>query len=220
MKIEIRTQQFAATTLFRSTADVRHYIEGVYLETGEYGGRLVATDGHQLAIAKIEGEFPSSSIILPASLATAIKYTAKTPQVLTLEYEVGSAQYFPAPVGREPACVVREIRLTCGDQTIVGRELEGKFPDFRRVVPDTVSGELAQYDPQLTNRILKAAKLLGYKHFPGIAYNGTAAAVSVIDPGFLVLTMALRAEQPTADFEWSKAALNPTAAIIPFQQAA
>ena len=58
MKITIRTDIFAAVSLFRGLEDVRYYLNGIYLETGSQGARLVATDGHQLAVAKIEGEYP------------------------------------------------------------------------------------------------------------------------------------------------------------------
>ena len=90
MNITINTDIFAAASVFRGVEDIRYYLNGLYLETGENGARLVGCDGHQLAVAKLEGSFPASSIIIPGSLVAAVKAKAKGPEKVTLEFNEGN----------------------------------------------------------------------------------------------------------------------------------
>ena len=47
--------------------DVRYFLNGMLLETQDNTLRAVSTDGHRMAIAgmKLEGQYPSSQVILP-----------------------------------------------------------------------------------------------------------------------------------------------------------
>lgn len=209
MKIQISTNIFIAASLFRGIEDVRYYINGLYLETGINGARLVATDGHQLAVTKIDGEFPVASITIPGSLAHAVKAKAKSPKFITLEFAEGGQQF----ADQDNAKIVftpRDITLTFGDTTTTANELEGRFPDYRRVVPREVDSTLAQYDPRLVSRIDKACTLLGYKFFVGIAPNGNSSGLSVIDDSFLVVTMPFKATPNTTSPSWVQAPLYAT----------
>jgi DNA polymerase-3 subunit beta len=192
----INTNIFAAASLFRGIDDIRYYLNGLYLETGINGARLVGCDGHQLAVAKIEGEFPESSIIIPGSLVAAVKSKAKSPQFVTLEFLEGNQQF------KDGVFVPRDITLTFGEITTTAKELDGKFPDYRRVVPSEVDGTVAQFDPRLVNRIDKACSILGYKFFVGIAHNGNSSGLSVIDEGFVVVTMPFKADPKKVSPAW------------------
>lgn len=197
MNITINTDIFVTASLFRGIDDVRYYLNGIYMETGALGARLIGCDGHQLAVAKIEGEFPESSIIIPGSLVAAVKSKAKGPQQVMLEFNEGNQQYKDQGV-----FVPRDITLKFGEITTTAKELDGKFPDYRRVVPSEVDGTVAQFDPKLVNRIDKACSILGYKFFVGIAYNGDKSGLSVIDDGFVVVTMPFRADPRTVSPTW------------------
>lgn len=193
MNIIIKTDIFAAVALFRAIDDVRYYLNGLYLEAGAHGARLVGCDGHQLAVARIEGEYPESSIILPGRLVTAVKAKARSPKFVTLEFSDGGQQF----VDRDNAknvFVPRDITLAYGETTTSAKEVDGKFPDYRLVVPSEVDGTAAQFDPKLVNRINRACSLLGYKFFAGIAHNGKSSALSVVDDSFLIVTMPFNTE--------------------------
>ena len=202
MNISINTDVFTAASVFRGIDDIRYYLNGLYLETGENGARLVGCDGHQLAVAKLEGSFPASSIIIPGSLVAAVKAKAKGPEKVSLTYNQGSQKY------KKGAFEAREITLTFGELTTRAKELDGKFPDYRRVVPSEVDGAVAHYDPKLISRIDRACSILGYKFFVGIAPNGDKSGLSVINEGFLVVTMPLRAEPCKASPAWVQQPLN------------
>lgn len=188
MNITINTDIFVAASLFRGIDDIRYYLNGLLIETGANGARLVGCDGHQLAVAKIDGEYPESSIILPGSLIATVKLKAKGQQVVILEFKDGH-QTYKKNGNAEGVFVPRYITLTFGETTTSAKELDGKFPDYRRVVPSEVDGATAQFDPSLVNRIDKACSILGYKFFVGIAHNGKSSGLSIIDEGFLVVTM-------------------------------
>ena len=212
MKITISTSILAAVLLFRGIEDVRYYLNGLYLETGTNGARLVGCDGHQLAVAKLEGEYQESSIILPNSLVAAVKSKAKAPQAVTLEFTEGHQQYVKKG-NVEGIFVPRDITLTFGELTTTAKELDGKFPEYRRVVPSEVDGMTAQFDPRLINRIDKACSTLGSKAFVGVAYNGDRSALSVIDESFVVVTMPYKTDPMKLSPAWVQESLCKPAPV-------
>jgi DNA polymerase-3 subunit beta len=209
MKINIGTDILAAVSLFRGIDDIRYYLNGLYLETGANGARLVGCDGHQLAVAKLDGEYPECSIIIPGSLVAAIKSKAKGQQQVTLEFNEGH-QHFENQGNVTGVFVPRSIMLTFGEITTAAKELDGKFPEYRRSVPVEVDGMPAQFDPSFINRIDKACSTLGQKSFVGIAYNGDKSGLSVINDNFVVVTMPFRAEPMKVSPAWVQESLSQT----------
>lgn len=207
MNITLNTDIFAAASLFRGVEDIRYYLNGLYLETGANGARLVGCDGHQLAVAKIDGWYPASSIIIPGSLVAAVKTKAKGPQHVMLEFNEGR-QTYKKDGDDKGAFIPRDITLTFGELTTSAKELDGKYPEYRRVVPAEVDGTAAQFDPRLVNRVDKACAILGYKFFVGIAPNGNSSGLSVIDEGFLVVTMPFKAEPNKVSPSWVQEPLS------------
>jgi len=201
MNITINTDIFAAASLFRGVEDIRYYLNGLYLETGAFGARLVGCDGHQLALAKLDGGYPDAIIIIPGSLLSAVKSRAKGPKQVMLEFNEGTQSYKQSGADKG-AFVARDITLTFGDITTTAKELDGKYPDYRRVVPSEVSNTIAQFDPKLVNRLDKACTTLGFKNFCGIAHNGDSSALSVFDEGFLVVTMPFKGHPSTTAPAW------------------
>lgn len=207
MNITINTDLFLAASLFRGIEDIRYYLNGLYLETGAFGARLVATDGHQLAVAKVGGCYPNAALIIPNSLVAAVKPKAKGPQQVTLEFKAGY-QSFKKSGADKGTFSPRDITLTFGEINMTAKELEGRFPEYRRVVPSEVSGLPAQFDPKLTVRLDKAGAVLGVKQFCGIAQNGISSGISVIGEGFLVVTMPFSVEPSKTSPAWVQEAIG------------
>lgn len=177
MKITVKTDVLKAVALFASTKDVRYYLIGVFIETGPEGARVVATDGHTMAVAKIEGSFPASGIVIPADAIDRIKADKQTPDV-TFEY--GETR------GADP----RKVRIAFNISTVEVAEIDGKFPEYRRVFPTQVSGERAVYPPQHHARVQKAATLVGGQSVVAyIAQNGTGAGVAVLPKDIVAVVM-------------------------------
>jgi DNA polymerase III sliding clamp (beta) subunit (PCNA family) len=105
--------------------DVRYYLQGVYLDT--VAGKVVATDGHRLFVANARGvksNYPA--VIVPnETIDAALKQ-------FTGEYARGKS------LGAVDVTVtIDESHLAIGTPTgsVTGKALDGRFPEWRRVVP-------------------------------------------------------------------------------------
>jgi DNA polymerase-3 subunit beta len=105
--------------------DVRYYLQGVYLDTA--AGKVVATDGHRLFAANARGvksNYPA--VIIPnETIDAALKQ-------FTGEYARGKS------LGAVDVTVtIDDNHIAIGTPTgsVTGKALDGKFPDWRRVVP-------------------------------------------------------------------------------------
>jgi DNA polymerase-3 subunit beta len=78
--------------------------------------------------------------------------------------------------------------------------IDGKYPDFRRVIPETINNEIAQFDPEFLMQFYKCAAILNGVKKPDVAigHNGTGGAIVDIQNGkFLGIIMPYRSK---ADF--------------------
>jgi DNA polymerase-3 subunit beta len=101
--------------------DVRYYLNGLLLETAGKTLRAVATDGHRLALAELELEGAASQaaqIIVPRK------------GVLELLRLVDGDGSVTVTVG------ANQIRVEAGAMRLVSKLIDGRFPDYERVVPD------------------------------------------------------------------------------------
>lgn len=150
--------------------DIRYYLCGVLLERRSGFVKLVSTDGWTLFTCRAEGEHPGDDleVILPRSLIEQIKRPGKNGPDLaavTLSREVNETG------GHGPW----RIRIEAGDLVAEEVEIEGQYPNWRRVIPDAVSGAHAQFDVRLLARFEAASRELFGKgeHVPLHVYpNG------------------------------------------------
>ncbi|MFZ9960669.1 MAG: hypothetical protein ACO3GP_09770, partial [Candidatus Limnocylindrus sp.] len=104
---------------------MRYYLQGVYLDTA--AGKVVATDGHRLFAANARGvksNYPA--VIIPnETIDAALKQ-------FTGEYARGKS------LGAVDVTVtIDESHIAIGTPTgsVTGKALDGRFPEWRRVVP-------------------------------------------------------------------------------------
>ncbi len=102
--------------------DVRYYLNGLLMEFAEKRLRAVATDGHRLAIADLdieqEGVLAPRSVIVPRKGVVELSRTLSTGEE-SVDVEIAANQ----------------IQITLPNLTFVSKLIEGKFPDYDRVVP-------------------------------------------------------------------------------------
>jgi len=100
--------------------DIRYYLNGLLLVVQGKHVIAVATDGHRLAFCQVETEeeFPKQEVIIPR----------KT--ILELQRLLEDVD---DPVQVEIAN--NQIKLTFADIELISKLVEGKFPDYTRVVP-------------------------------------------------------------------------------------
>jgi hypothetical protein len=105
--------------------DVRQYLTGVYLDTR--AGKVVATDGHRLFVANARGvKSDCAPVIVPiATIDAALKQ-------FTGDYARGKM------LGAVDVVITIDantITIATPIGKVTGKALDGRFPDWRRVVP-------------------------------------------------------------------------------------
>jgi len=132
--------------------DIRYYLNGLLLVVDGAKVVAVATDGHRLAYCalNVEGDFPKTEVIIPR----------KT--ILELQRLLGDGE---DPVQIDIA--QNQIRFTFGDIELISKLVEGKFPDYTRVIPNGYSKqfEIARVDLQAS---LQRVAILTSDKFKGV----------------------------------------------------
>lgn len=112
------------STIFAVSMDeTRFNLSGVYVEDHDGWLRMVATDGHRLAMidGKVEGKLPEKGAILPRKgLAEVLKLL-----------ESGTEKTDPVTFLLEGS-IAKVVR---GHSELFMRLIDGEFPDYRQVIP-------------------------------------------------------------------------------------
>lgn len=124
--------RIAYVSLFAGTQDIRYYLNGVCLQNSSDGFYAVATNRHVMAVAKLGEKLEGDDfeIILPNSAAKII-VSCKDRLGLDLEHEKVTEQV--------------SIKTQDGTQTL--KALGGKYPDWRRVVPQDDTAQIDNGQP-------------------------------------------------------------------------
>lgn len=167
-------------------SDIRYYLNGVLFEVTQAGRFYVATDGHKL-VAIREARQDGDTIgqwIIPRDVILGIKLQkAGRNPVEHAELEIDGAK----------------AKLDYCSTGTVFAFVDGKFPDWRRVVPTAPTGEIAQYNPDLLVAVRDcAAATVGAGKWAGLylAHNGTGAGLyQSHSPDFIGIVMPLRLDK-------------------------
>lgn len=170
-------RQLLAQTQFAMAAqDVRYYLNGLLLLLEGNQLKAVATDGHRLAFAAmaIEGNLPRQELILPRKTVLELnRLLSDSDEALLIE------------------TTPNQIRFQFGHINLVSKLIDGKFPDYERVIPTALRNTLVINRAVLLSSMQRAAILTNEK-FRGVRL--------VLAPGSLKI-MAANAEQEEAQEE-------------------
>lgn len=200
--ITINKTALKAVSRFAAKADVRYYLVGVYVEASETETRLVATDGHTLLVHRMAAENTHTwAGIIPLDTVNAI-LKHKSP------YE-RKGNTLPVELSE---CVGTEARIDYAGQAFVFKPIDGQFPDYRRVIPSTISGEPAVYQADYLKRVSDAACDLGATTHGtpcySVGYNGNGPAVFGINDSCMAVVMPMRMEMLNSDnvraYAWTR----------------
>ena len=135
-----------------ATKDARYYLNGLLFELRPNMLTLVGTDGHRMAIIELSGEFGDVH-------ADIICKTADI-KLLLATYRANKGE---VTVGVENGQLKLE---SYGMHTLMLTGIEGKFPDWRRVMPqgDAVATTMIGVNAIYIADAAKAAALLGNKY--------------------------------------------------------
>ena len=160
----INLKALKAVALFCSKDETRYYLKGVNLQFRSDHVIMCATNGHMLSVIRqrfadpLDNPIPDT--IVPIELIDRIK----------LHKSIDYAELYVDG---------RRISITYIGATYQDGAIDGSFPDFRRVIPASVSGEIAQFDPQYITTFAKAKALLSGIKAPlvPISHNGLSPAL-------------------------------------------
>ena len=136
------------TKIAISNDDTRHYLNGIFLHLTEAHGRNfltgVATDSHRLSSSSLEIENGNnfSSLILPR------KTVFQLCSLLTESNEKLSMQTSE-----------NKIKFTLGNTKLISKVIDGKFPDYKKVVPTTNDKTLLISSKDFINSIERVASV-------------------------------------------------------------
>lgn len=111
---------FAMTHFAMAQQDIRYYLNGTLLVFETDTLRAVATDGHRLAHCRfpVETEKETTEVIVPRKTVLEMqRLLSDSEEPVTIE--VGTGQ----------------IRFRFGEVELISKLVEGKFPDYKRVIP-------------------------------------------------------------------------------------
>jgi DNA polymerase III sliding clamp (beta) subunit (PCNA family) len=143
-----------------SKEKTRHYLNGVCLQVRGSLGVLVATDGIKLLAHVFDA--PQGAVdqehIIPSHAIAELNVRKRDERTVGIAIE-GT-----------------RLRLEFGSSAITGKTVDGTFPDWRRVIPLELSGDTAQFDPQLLKDMRDAGAFLGLTGRMHVGHNGRGPA--------------------------------------------
>jgi DNA polymerase-3 subunit beta len=144
--------------------DIRYYLNGLLLVTTGKEMRVVATDGHRLAYASevLAEELPRSEVILPR----------KT--ILELSRQLADNDE-PLEIVLSPT----QAQFRFGTIELVSKLIDGKFPDYERVIPQQHNKIIPLQRDQLLHSLLRAAILTNEK-FRGVRLVLTEGSLKIL----------------------------------------
>ena len=176
MQVSIQIKTIKALLHFAAKKDIRYYLQGVQIEQCETGTFAVATNGHFLAVARIDTQAQASASVIVGSdhLAAAIK--GNKLDFITLDVD--------GP----------KVTIKTGASEVTVQAVDGRYPDWRRVIRAPQTGEQAYFNPDYLATVQKAAgEYHGNKSaLYHVAQNGTSVGHCAIDDDLQVFVMPVR----------------------------
>jgi DNA polymerase III subunit beta len=165
-KISVGTEQVQALTLPQrdlrgllksaefamAQQDIRYYLNGMLLVIDKDGLQAVATDGHRLSWTKlaIEGGYSRQEVILPRKSVLELgKLLADVDDPVTIDV------------------LANQVRFRFASIELVSKVVDGKFPDYNRVIPTSHAKRIEFARAELLASLQRAA-ILSNEKFRGV----------------------------------------------------
>ncbi len=132
--------------------DVRYYLNGLLMETDGKHLRAVATDGHRLALCQVQldgKKMPEQQVIVPRK------------GVLELQRLMSGEGDVDLQLGSN------HIRIELEGIRFTSKLIDGRFPEYERVIPQDTSNQLSA-DRDLLKGALQRTAILSNEKYRGI----------------------------------------------------
>jgi DNA polymerase III subunit beta len=147
LKSTLRLVEFAM-----AQQDIRFYLNGMLFVLEKNLLVCVATDGHRLSYASmpVEGNFSKQEIIVPRKTIMELsKLLADTDEPINIDI------------------LANQVRFSFGNIELTSKVIDGKFPDYNRVIP-TAHSKHVTLDRTLLLQTLQRAAILSNERFRGV----------------------------------------------------
>ncbi len=139
-----------STAFAMAQQDVRYYLNGMLLEVKEKVLRAVATDGHRLAMCTLSE---------PVEVAGDVKVIVPRKGILELSrLLIDESQDVVLVIGSN------HLRATTENATFTSKLVDGKFPDYQRVLPKNTNKEVLAPRSDLRQAFARTAILSNEKY--------------------------------------------------------
>ena len=147
--------------------DVRYYLNGMLWELDTKQLRVVATDGHRLAMCTLKDKISVTGeggvqMILPRKGVLELARLLVDDKA-EIQINIGS----------------NHIRATTGDFTFTSKLVDGKFPDYEKVVPRSPTNILKGSRQELRQAFTRTA-ILSNEKFRGVRLKLTANTLDIV----------------------------------------
>ena len=144
--------------------DIRYYLNGLLMVVEDDQLKLVATDGHRLAYAAtaLRGGLPRQEVIVPRKTVIELsKLLADNDDELNVEVSATQAAF------------------RFGTIELVSKLIDGKFPDYTRVIPAGHKNKLQVGRETLRQALLRAA-ILSNEKFRGVRWVLSDGSLKIV----------------------------------------
>lgn len=144
--------------------DIRYYLNGLLMVVEERELKLVATDGHRLAYAAmaLDMQLPRQEVIVPRkTVLELVKLLTDVDDEVRVELSATQAGF------------------SFGDVELVSKLIDGKFPDYTRVIP-TQHKNLLAIERESLRQALQRAAILSNEKFRGVRWVVTDNSLKII----------------------------------------
>ncbi len=145
--------------------DVRYYLNGLLFEFSDNLIRVVATDGHRLALCdqKITtGVSELQQVIIPRKAVMELSRLLESSDEL-VKIELGS----------------NHIRLSTGQLSFITKLIDGRFPDYQRVVPQG-GDKIVVANRTSIHQALSRASILSNEKYRSVRFTLSSGSLQVM----------------------------------------
>jgi len=155
---------FDKTSFAMAQQDVRYYLNGILMEISSNSIKLVATDGHRLALSEIEVESGVSQerqIIIPRKAVLELSRLLDSGDSL-VKCEMSQ----------------NHLRVETGSLVFTTKLIDGKFPEYQRVIP--VDGnKIMQVNRETLKHSMSRIAILSNEKYRGIRLTLSSGNLSI-----------------------------------------
>ncbi len=144
--------------------DIRYYLNGLLMVVEDKTLKLIATDGHRLAYASmaLDAKLPRQEVIVPRKTVLELgKLLADSDADVRVELSATQASF------------------SFGTVELVSKLVDGKFPDYTRVIPVGHKNQLSIGREVLRQALMRAA-ILSNEKFRGVRWVLTDGSLKIV----------------------------------------